>query len=198
MASRSIEDYFLGGRKLPWWLLASRHGNFVDMTGTMLIVSFLFMLGRAGSTLNSAAGPASCSAFMMLWWASGTAGRTAMTGAEWMIYRLAKTRCPGRTRHHRRRHHHLHVSMLAYLIKGAGLFLRSSCPFRPSLRAHHGGHHILYCRRLRFYGVVYTDLFQCVHNCGLRRRVCVMASPRAGYAGDLGALAAHVTATPDG
>jgi Na+/proline symporter len=33
-ASRSIEDYFLGGRALPWWALGiSGMASFLDLTG---------------------------------------------------------------------------------------------------------------------------------------------------------------------
>ena len=39
-ASGSMEDYFLGGRKMPWWALGiSGMASFLDLTGTMVIVS---------------------------------------------------------------------------------------------------------------------------------------------------------------
>ena len=48
-ASASLEDYFLGGRRLPWWALGiSGMASFLGVTGTMIIVSFLFMLGPGG------------------------------------------------------------------------------------------------------------------------------------------------------
>ncbi len=48
-ASASLEDYFLGGRKLPWWALGiSGMAFFLDITGTMIIISFLFILGPRG------------------------------------------------------------------------------------------------------------------------------------------------------
>ena len=48
-ASGSIESYFLGKRGIPWWALgASGMAHFFDMTGTMIIVSFLFLLGPRG------------------------------------------------------------------------------------------------------------------------------------------------------
>ena len=49
-ASASIEDYFIGGRSLPWWALGiSGMASFLDIAGTMLIVSFLFILGPRGT-----------------------------------------------------------------------------------------------------------------------------------------------------
>jgi len=48
-ASASIEDYFIGGRSLPWWALGiSGMASWLDITGTLLIVSFLYMLGPRG------------------------------------------------------------------------------------------------------------------------------------------------------
>jgi solute:Na+ symporter, SSS family len=48
-ASSSLEHYFLGGRTLPWYLLGiAGMSNWFDMTGTMIITSFLFMLGPRG------------------------------------------------------------------------------------------------------------------------------------------------------
>ena len=48
-ASGSLEDYFLGGRKLPWWALGiSGTAFYLDVAGTMIITSFLFLLGPRG------------------------------------------------------------------------------------------------------------------------------------------------------
>ena len=48
-ASASIEDYFLGGRSLPWWALGiSGMAAWLDIAGTMIITSFVFMLGPRG------------------------------------------------------------------------------------------------------------------------------------------------------
>ena len=45
-ASSSIEDYLsIGGRKIPGWLLGiAGFTQFVDITGTAVIISFLYML----------------------------------------------------------------------------------------------------------------------------------------------------------
>src|ERR1700723_1755675 len=48
-AGASLEDYFLGGRSLPWWLLGvAGMANWFDLTGTMIITSFLYLLGPRG------------------------------------------------------------------------------------------------------------------------------------------------------
>ena len=42
-ASTSIEDYFIGGRSLPWWALGiSCMAAWLDITGTMIITSLYF------------------------------------------------------------------------------------------------------------------------------------------------------------
>ena len=49
VASHGIDDYFLGGKKIPWWVLgiSSATSNF-DMAGTMIIVAVVFALGYKG------------------------------------------------------------------------------------------------------------------------------------------------------
>ena len=45
-ASGSPEDYFLGGRKLPWYMLGfAGMASWVNITGSMAIIAFLYMLG---------------------------------------------------------------------------------------------------------------------------------------------------------
>ena len=49
LAARSMEHYFLGGRNLPWYLLGiSGMSAWFDLTGTMIITSFLYLLGQRG------------------------------------------------------------------------------------------------------------------------------------------------------
>ena len=48
-ASKGMEDYFLGGNKIPWWVLgASTATSNFDMSGTMIIVAVVFALGFKG------------------------------------------------------------------------------------------------------------------------------------------------------
>lgn len=49
IASQSMESYFLAGNRLPWWMLGvSGMGYSLDIAGTMLIISLLYMLGPRG------------------------------------------------------------------------------------------------------------------------------------------------------
>ena len=48
-AAGSLDDYFLGGRSIPWYFLGiSGMAAWFDLTGTMIITSFLYMLGPRG------------------------------------------------------------------------------------------------------------------------------------------------------
>ena len=45
-ASRDIDSYFLGNRKLPWWVLgASGMTSNTDIAGTMINTAFIYALG---------------------------------------------------------------------------------------------------------------------------------------------------------
>jgi Na+/proline symporter len=52
-ASSDTNSYFLGGKKIPWWVLgASGMSSNFDITGTMLIVS-LFLCPRHKAVLGN-------------------------------------------------------------------------------------------------------------------------------------------------
>jgi solute:Na+ symporter, SSS family len=200
-ASRSLEDYFLGGRNLPWWALGiSGMTNFLDMAGTMVIVSFLFMLGPRGLYVEFRGGAVLVLVFWLLWTGKWHYRSKCMTGAEWMIYRFGTgagaqfarliTAIASIT---------LSIGMLAYLVKGAGLFLPMFIPLSPMWCA---GLMValttVYTVMSGFYGVVYNDLFQGGVILISVVVISVMAALKViGYEGDFGALAASVTSNPD-
>ena len=48
-AARSLSTYFLGSRKMPWWVLGmSGSSNYFDVSGTMWMVSVFYVLGMRG------------------------------------------------------------------------------------------------------------------------------------------------------
>jgi solute:Na+ symporter, SSS family len=162
-ASRSLEDYFLAGKQLPWWALGvSGMLAFLDMTGTMLIVSFLYMLGPRGLYIEFRGGAVLVLAFMMLWTGKWHYRSQVLTGAEWYVYRFGTGAGAQAARVITAVAAMIFTfSMLAYLIQGAGSFLAMFLPFDPKVCA------LLmilltvaYTLLSGFYGVVYTDLFQ--------------------------------------
>ncbi|MGA3136697.1 MAG: hypothetical protein ABSC88_11955 [Terracidiphilus sp.] len=45
-ASHSIQNYFLGGNTMPWYVLGvSNASGMFDISGTMLLVSWMFVYG---------------------------------------------------------------------------------------------------------------------------------------------------------
>ena len=52
-ASKDIDSYFLGNRKLPWWVLgASGMASNTDIAGTMINTAFIYALGTKGFLLK--------------------------------------------------------------------------------------------------------------------------------------------------
>ncbi|MCP4379620.1 MAG: sodium:solute symporter [bacterium] len=162
-ASNSLEDYIIGGRKIPWWAMGiSGMAQFLDLTGTALIVSFLFMLGPQGLFIEFRGGAVLVLVFMLLWAGKWTRRSGCLTGAEWNIFRFGD--CWGG------RFAQLisvlaisltTMGMLAYLTKGVGLFLSAFLPFSPDICAYGLiALAALYTMVSGFYGVIFTDLFQ--------------------------------------
>ncbi|MBK9121174.1 MAG: sodium:solute symporter [Phycisphaerales bacterium] len=196
-ASASLDDYFLGGRKLPWWLLGmSGMASMLDMAGTMLIVSFLYMLGPRGFFIEFRGGAVLILAAILLWAGKWNRRSGCMTGAEWMIFRFGE----GVAGHFARIVTAIAVAVglvgaLAYLTKGAGLFLALFLPFSPQVCAMLLiGVATIYTLASGFYGVVYTDFVQSFVILIAVVSISVMAFVAVGgYDGTLDELAHSVT-----
>ncbi|MCF6286004.1 MAG: sodium:solute symporter, partial [Candidatus Hydrogenedentes bacterium] len=162
-ASASLEDYLVGGRQLPWWAIGmSGMASFLDIAGTMIITSFLFMLGPRGLFVEFRGGAVLVLVFMMLWAGKWHRRSNCLTSAEWMIFRFGDGP-GGRFAEFIRvvAGIVMTVGMLAYLIKAVGLFLSMFLPFSPLACALvMVGVASLYTMVSGFYGVVFTDIFQ--------------------------------------
>ncbi len=195
-ASASMEDYFLGGRQLPWWALGiSGMASFLDITGTMMIVSFLFLLGPRGLFVEFRGGAVLVLAVMMLWTGKWHRRSGCITNAEWMIYRFGDTasgrfaRIAGAVAGIAST-----IGMLAYLAQGVGLFLSMFVPFPPWMCSL-----VLiaiatiYTLTSGFYGVVYTDIIQSVVILVAVVGVSIFAFGKVTSADQLASLAYEVT-----
>jgi SSS family solute:Na+ symporter len=91
-ASRNLESYFLGGNRLPWLALAMSGSvsNF-DITGTMWIVSMLFILGMKSMWIHWMWGFL-MGAFFLAYMGKWVRRSKVMTGAEWMTTRFGDDR----------------------------------------------------------------------------------------------------------
>ena len=195
-ASASLEDYFLGGRKLPWWALGiSGMASFLDITGTMIIVSFLFILGPRGLFVEFRGGAVLVLAIFMLWSGKWHRRSGCMTGAEWMEFRFG-TGFGGQFARIIRAVAEVifTVGMLAYLVKGVGLFLSMFLPYPPlQCSLVMVGVATIYTMVSGFYGVVFTDMFQSVIILIAVVSISVIAVTAIAGGGDLAELATEVT-----
>jgi solute:Na+ symporter, SSS family len=163
MASASLEDYFLGGRNLPWWMLGiSGMAAWLDLTGTMLITSFLFLLGPTGLFLEIRGGVGMVLVFMFIFIGKWHRRSGLMTSAEWMQFRFGKGFWGSFARLAQVMSMMIFgIGMMAYAIKGVGLFFSMFLPWGPGTCAA-----IMllitciYTIQSGFYGVVITDIFQ--------------------------------------
>ena len=162
-ANSSMEHYFLGGRSLPWWMLGvAGMAGWFDLTGTMIITSFLFMLGPRGLYVEFRGGAVLVLAFLLCYTGKWHRRSGCMTGAEWMTYRFGIGKGAEGFRLLQAIMGILAAVMtLAYLVRGATLFVAMFFPFPPmettlTLVAVS----TIYTLSSGFYGVVLTDLVQ--------------------------------------
>jgi Na+/proline symporter len=126
-ASAGLEQYLLGNRSMPWWMLGlSGVMDFWDLAGSMIIVSFLFLLGPRGLFIEFRGGAVLVLAVAMLWAGKWHRRSGCLTSAEWMLFRFGDG-LAGRTAQLARAGAGiiLTIGMIAYLVKGVG----HSCPF---------------------------------------------------------------------
>lgn len=89
-AGKDIGNYFLGGNSVPWWVLGtSNASSMFDITGTMWIVSLLFVYGMKGVWIPWL-WPLFNQVFLMIYLATWIRRSGVLTGAEWMTTRFGK------------------------------------------------------------------------------------------------------------
>ncbi len=164
-ASASMEDYFIGGRRIPWWALGiSGMASYLDIAGTVVIVSMIFLLGPRGLFIAFRGGAVLILAFCLVWMGKWHRRSGCITRAEWMIFRFGGG--PGG------RCAQLIaalfsvvwcIGMIGYLVIAVGIFLSTFLPFSPFMCALMLlGIATAYTMVSGFYGVVFTDIFQSV------------------------------------
>lgn len=91
-ASQNLDSYFLGGKKIPWWVLGvSNASGMFDITGTMWLVSMCFVYGLKSAWLPWI-WPIFNQVFLMIYLSAWLRRSNVMTGAEWLKTRFGTGR----------------------------------------------------------------------------------------------------------
>lgn len=91
-ASHDLASYFLGGRTIPWYVLGvSNASSMFDVTGTMWLVSIIFIYGMKGAWLPWL-WPTFNQIFLMIYLAIWIRRSNVVTGAEWITTRFGSKR----------------------------------------------------------------------------------------------------------
>lgn len=162
-ASRGLTDYFLGGRRIPWWVLGvSGSASNFDIAGTMVVTSFLFAIGFQGFWVASRGGMLLGLAVLLGFMGKWLRRSRVITTAEWMELRFGSGPGGQLARGVSAVASLVFVvGLVIYFCKGVGTFLAMFLPFSPNVCAI--GMVVialLYTVLSGFYGVVYTDLVQ--------------------------------------
>ncbi|QDV79136.1 sodium:solute symporter family transporter [Botrimarina mediterranea] len=199
-ASAGLRHYLVGDRSMPWWMLGvSGVMDFWDLAGSMVIVSFLYLLGPQGLFVEFRGGAVLVLAVTMLWTGKWRRRSGCITSAEWMLFRFGDNRA-GRAAQLARVVAGIAITtgLIAYLAKSAGLFLSMFLPLTPAQCAMLLiGTATIYSMFSGFYGVVIIHALQfliVLVAAAAIIHLCVSQTP------DFAALqdvAAQVTGNPD-
>lgn len=169
-ASEGIDGYFLGNRKLSWWMLgASGMASNLDISGTMINVALIYVLGVSGFFVELRGGIVLIMAFLMIFMGKWNRRAKVMTLSEWMEFRFGSG-IQGRMARMISAIAVLlsTVAIAGYFATGAGKFvgeflnLPSIWGFSPEFLASFlmVVFAMIYTVASGIYGVVWTDVFQ--------------------------------------
>ena len=138
--SKNLESYFLGGKLLPWYILGiSDAGGMFDISGTMVLVTWLFMYGLKSIWLPWV-WPTFNQIFLMMFISAWLRRSNVLTGAEWIKTRFGQGVGANLA--------HISVvffalvavvGMLAYAFKGIGKFAVEMLPWHFNLSSTPNG-----------------------------------------------------------
>ncbi|MEM6392120.1 MAG: hypothetical protein AAF797_05050 [Planctomycetota bacterium] len=162
-AARGTDDYFLGGKKLPWWALgASGMSSNLDAAGTMTIISLIYLFGLHGFWIEMRGGVVLPIAVFLAFMGKWHQRSNVMTTGEWMLLRFGDT-AQGRAARYTAALTYLviTVGMVVFFLAAAGKFLAVFLPFDATTCAVAMALLALgYTMISGLYGVIWTDVFQ--------------------------------------
>jgi Na+/proline symporter len=128
-----MQDYFLGGNSMPWYMLGiSNASGMFDISGTMLLVSWMFVYGIK-SVWIPWLWPTFNQIFLMVYLSAWLRRSKVMTGAEWIKTRFGTGR--GAQASHLIVVVYAFVSIIGfftYAFKGIGKFAQTYLPWHLS------------------------------------------------------------------
>lgn len=184
-ASAGIDSYFLGNRKLPWWVLgASGMASNLDVSGTMINTAWIFALGATGFFIEIRGGITLIMAFLMIFMGKWNRRAEVMTLAEWMSFRFGKNREGDVARLIAAIASIIvTIAMITYFAVGSGKFIGEflGIPAFWGISSEFWAATMMivlamiYTVASGLYGVVWTDVFQGLLIFGTIVYICVMA-----------------------
>lgn len=178
-AGRGSEEYFLGGRKLPWWALGSSGmSSNLDVAGTMTIVALVTLYGLQGFWIEMRGGVVLPIAVFLAFMGKWHRRSEVMTTAEWMLLRFGQTR-GGRLARMTAALTYvvLTVAMIVFFLSAGGRFLAEFLPYSETECAI--GMALVafgYTTASGLHGVIWTDVVQTVLIGGAAAYVALTAS----------------------
>ncbi|MCF3649333.1 sodium:solute symporter family transporter [Synoicihabitans lomoniglobus] len=178
-AGQGADDYFLGGRRLPWWALGSSGmSSNLDVAGTMTIVALVTLYGLQGFWIEMRGGVVLPIAVFLAFMGKWHRRSEVMTTAEWMLLRFGDGR-GGRAARWTAALTYviLTVAMIVFFLSAGGRFLAEFLPYSETQCAV-GVALIafLYTTASGLHGVIWTDVVQSVLIGGAAIYVAVTAA----------------------
>lgn len=155
-ASRNKENYLLGGKSLPWYMLGlSDASDMFDISGTMWMVSLCFVYGMKSIWIPWL-WPVFNQVFLMMYLSRWVRRSNATTGAEWLATRFGKIGAGVKSSHNIVVAFALLscLGFMAYGFVGLGKFVEIFIPWKivqPYIPFHVAPAYVPH-----FYGIIFT------------------------------------------
>lgn len=89
LASKNVDSYFLGGRRIPWWLLGvSGTSCYFDVTGVMWTIAYFYIMGQKFMWIQWEWGFVIMLGFFATYIGKWLRRSKVVTGGEWMTIRF--------------------------------------------------------------------------------------------------------------
>jgi Na+/proline symporter len=162
-AAGGSEDYFLAGKKMPWWALgASGMSSNLDAAGTMTIIALIYTYGLHGFFIEMRGGVVLPIAVFLAFMGKWHQRSNVVTTGEWMHLRFG-TGAQGKAARFTAALTYLIVTvgMIVFFLAAAGPFLAAMLPWSVTqCQVAMAVAALIYTMISGLYGVIWTDVVQ--------------------------------------